>query len=260
MSRLIPLALLAFFAGPVAAQSPIATDRPGFAASPLVVPAGSFQAELGLPLVTRASGEAGGVRVATTLVNTPAGLRYGLTPRLELRANATLFNSATVEATGADSTSAGFGDVEVGLKVQVLTAEASGLNLAVIPSVVLPVGGDAFSAGSAVVNLNAAAGVPLPAGWGLTLIGGATVPTAGGSSVTGTAVALLGRSFTPALSGYVEGAAFPTRGATPLYAGAGLAYLVTPTVQLDAALDVGLNGEAVDVLGGLGVSVRFGGR
>jgi hypothetical protein len=91
-------------------------------------------------------------------------------------------------------------------------------------------------------------------------VGGATVPTAEGSNVIANFVALLGRSFTPAFSGYVEMAAFPTDGATPIYAGAGVAYLVSNVVQLDASLDVGVNEEAVDLIGGLGLSFRVGGR
>ncbi|HLA63228.1 MAG TPA: transporter [Rhodothermales bacterium] len=260
MTRLFPFALLLALAGPATAQGTIATDRPGFAFSPVVVPARSFQVEIGTPLFTRSSFDAAGTEVTSTLINVPTALRYGLTSRLELRASSTLFNSATVEAGGLDETETGFGDVEVGLKVQLLTADGGTPALSVIPSVVLPLGSDGFSAGDPVVNLNAVAGITLPAGLGLTLVGGATVPTADSSSVTANLVALVGRAFTPALSGYVEASAFPTDGATPLYVGAGLAFLVTPTVQLDTALDVGLNEEAQDVIGGVGVSFRFGGR
>jgi hypothetical protein len=252
--------LILLWAGTAAAQGTIATDRPGFAFGPVVVPARSFQIEGGLPLLARSDTEAAGADVTSTLVNAPTALRYGLTSRLELRASSTLFNSATLEVDGADTTDTGFGDVELGLKYQVLTAGDGAPNLAVVPSVVLPVGSDGFSAGDPVVNLNAVAGVALPSGLGLTLVGGATVPTADGASVTANLVALVGRSFTPAFSGYVEGAAFPTDGSTPLYVGAGLAYLVAPTVQLDATLDVGLNDEAQDLIGGVGLSVRFGGE
>lgn len=266
MPRLRPalpllLALLAAL-GPAAAQTaaraapPIATDRPGFAFSPVVVPVGAFQVEAGLPFATRAT--AGGA--TTTIVGLPTGLRYGLTPRLELRANAALYNTRTTDVdAGPDPARVdGVGDVEVGIKVQVLASDGASPSLTLLPSVVLPIGRSDFSAGDPVLGLSAAAGFALPQGLGATLVAGVSVPTADGAQATGTAVALLGRALTPALSGYVEAAAFPTDGATPLYAGAGLACLLSPTVQIDAALDVGLNAAAADVLGGLGLSIRFG--
>lgn len=60
-----------------------------------------------------------------------------------------------------------------------------------------------------------------------------------------------------ALSGYVEVAAFPQENATPVYAGAGLTFLVNPDAQIDAFLDRGLNDEADDWLFGGGISFRL---
>ncbi len=254
---LLPLAL------PASAQDagPISTDRPGFAFNPTTVPAGAFQVEVGTPQLTRVSG--GGA--TTSLYSIPTGLRYGVIPRLEVRVNSSVFNAVSVDLdAGNDPDGAsGFGDIELGLKYQVLEARGStpGLSLtslSLIPSVVIPTGEDGFTVGDAVVNLNASAGFALPSGLGATFVAGATIPTADGTRANATLVALLGRSFSPALSGYVEAAAFPTDGATPLYAGAGIAYLLTSTVQLDAFFDAGLNDEAVDLIGGLGVSIRFG--
>ena len=245
-------------AGRAAAQDagPVATDRPGFAFSPVVVPAGAFQVEVGTPLVTRSGGDGG----SATLLNLPTGLRYGLLPRLELRVNTTAFNRLTLDLEDGDDPDAEtrLGDVELGVKYQVLTAEGRAPNVAVIPSVVVPVGDDGFSAGDPVVGANAVAGFAFPNGLGLTLVGGATIPTADGARANANLVALLGRSFTAAFSGYVEAAAFPTDGATPVYGGVGVAYLVARTVQLDAALDVGLTDDAADLVGGVGVSFRLG--
>ncbi|HEX8386764.1 MAG TPA: transporter [Rubricoccaceae bacterium] len=250
------------------AQGSIATDRPGFTFNPTVVPAGAFQVEVGTPQVTRAGFDLptpqGGTpsSATSTLLNVPTQLRYGVTPRLEARVFSTLYNSVSyvVEGTAPEIDGAsGFGDVEVGLKYQILTATPGGTpNLSFIPTVVVPVGETGFSVEDPVVNANVAAGFALPSALSLTVLAGATVPTADGSNVNANLAVLAGRSFTPQLSGYVEAAAFPTDGATPLYAGAGLAYLVSPLVQLDAFFDAGLNDDATDLFAGIGISARFG--
>ncbi|HEX8299610.1 MAG TPA: transporter [Rubricoccaceae bacterium] len=246
-------AVLVLTATAAAAQGSIATDRPGLTFNPTVVPAGAFQVEVGTPQATRnRTGD-----VSATLFNAPTQLRYGITPRLEARVFSTVYNSLSADGPGADAD--GFGDVEVGLKYQILTAAPGGTpNLSFIPSVVLPTGQDGFTVGDPVVNANVAAGFALPNAFGITVLAGATIPTADDTNVNANLAVLLGRSFTPQLSGYVEAGAFPTDGATPLFAGAGLAYLVSNTVQLDAFFDAGLNDEAADLLAGVGVSFRLG--
>lgn len=263
MSRLaLFAAALAALAAPARAQSPISTDRPGLTTNPTVVPAGAFQVELGTPQFTRTSFQAGGIEATGTLINAPTQLRYGITPRLEARVFSTLYNDLSVDVAGAGSSGAGgsgFGDVEVGVKYQILTAAPGGTpNLSFIPTVVIPTGEDGFTVEDPVVNANVAAGFTLPSAFGVTVVAGASVPTADGATVTATLVALLGRTFTPALSAYVEAGAFPTDGATPLYGGAGLAYLVSNRIQVDAFFDAGLNDAAVDLLAGVGLSARFG--
>ena len=257
MSRL-PALLVLVLAGPVVAQSAISTDRPGLTSNPTVVPMGAFQVEVGTPQVT-SGGDA-------TLVNAPTQLRYGITPRLEARVFSTLFNDLSVDGLsveGATSEASGFGDIEVGFKYQILTAAPGGTpNLSFIPTVVIPVGDDDLvgisTVSDPVVNANVAAGFALPSGLGITLLAGATIPTADNANVNANLVGLVGRSFTPQLSGYVEAGAFPSDAVTPLYAGAGLAYLVSNRVQLDAFFDAGLNDAAVDLIAGVGISARFG--
>lgn len=248
------------------AQETIATDRPGFAFSPVAVPTGSLQIEVGAPQIARVGvaaldGEGSGLDATSSLLNFPTTLRFGVAPRLELRAFSTLYNRVSLEVEGdnasLEASDGGFGDVELGLKYQVLEASEGVPNLSLIPTVVFPTGADGFTVGDPVINANAAAGFTLPSGFGATLVAGATIPTAEESTVTANLVALVGRSFSSAVSAYVEAAMFPTDGATPVYVGAGLAFLATPTVQLDAFFDAGLNDEAVDLIGGVGISARF---
>ena len=124
-----------------AAAPPIATDRPGLGYSPAVVPQGAVQLEIGAPSI--ATGAAGGVD--SRLTNFPVAVRVGVTPRLELRVGGTTYNIARAEVAGVTGTERGFGGVEVGAKLA-LAGGSRGVSLAVIPSVVLPVGDDAFDA------------------------------------------------------------------------------------------------------------------
>lgn len=261
MRQLLVLCLLVPTASLSArAQDTIATDRPGLAFSPLVVPQGALQIELGLPQVTRTRFDSGTATGTSTLVDTPTLLRYGVVPRLEVRLGASLYNRASLSLGGGETdATTGVGDAEVGVKYQAIAGTDGVLpNLSLVGSVILPTGADGFTAVDPVVTANAVAGLALPSGVGATLVAGATLPTADGASASGTLVGLVGRSITPTVSGYVEAGVFPTDGATPVLAGAGLAVLVTPTVQLDAFVDAGLTDAAPDLVGGVGVSVRFG--
>ena len=141
--------------------------------------------------------------------------------------------------------------VEVGAKVQLAT---NGPVVSLIPSLLIPT----TEAGDLAGTLRAVAGWALSDRVGLTTVLGAVATNADpDTQITGEAIAVLGTSFTDALSAYVEIGAFPGDGATPLLAGGGLAFLVTPDVQLDASFDVGLNDQAPDLLFGAGASFRF---
>ena len=256
----VTFALLLALALPARAQGTISTDRPGFTFNPTVVPAGAFQIEVGTPqVVYSSSGDD-----SAALLNAPTQLRYGITPQLEARLFSTIYNFASSETAGVDSDADGFGDVELGLKYQLLTADDRGTpSLSLIPAVVIPTGQTGFSVEDPVINANVAAGFTLPSKFGLTVLAGGTFRTADDSDPNANLAVLIGRSFTPQLSGYVEGAYFPSDGSNPLFAGAGLAYLVSPLVQLDAFFDAALNDDGTgfaggDIIGGIGISTRFG--
>jgi len=247
---------------PARAQDAMTTDRPGLGFSPLVVPPATLQIEIGLPHATRTGYAAGAATGTSTLLTTPALLRIGLAPRVEARVGASLANRASVALDGvglAPDATSGVGDVEVGLKVHALSTEDDRLsNLSLIGSVVLPTGADGFSVGDPVITANAIATLALPDGFTGTLVAGGAVPTTSGAVPSATLVGVLGRTFTPAVSGYIEAGAFPTGSATPVLAGAGLAALVTPLLQLDAFVNAGLTDAAPDLILGIGTSFRFG--
>jgi hypothetical protein len=247
--------LTTMVAGAAPAQEAISTDRPGLGFGTSVVPRGSLQLEMGLPEVeTTREGD-----VRQRLITFPGLLRYGVGDNVELRLGLPVLNlMRTATATGA-GTAEGFGPVEVGAKLG-FTVGAAGPELALIPSVTLPVGEREFAGDRAAFSLTGVAAWSLPAELELTAVGGVGMDPDGESDHTtvGTLVGVLGRSLTPRSGGYVEAAWYPTPEVRdPVLVGVGAMYLLTSTVQLDAFVNRGLNPAAPDWLFGAGVSVRF---
>ncbi len=234
---------------------PISTDRPGLGFSLAVVPAGSLQLELGTPAVaTDAAGN-----VDSRLLNLPLMIRFGISPRLELRAGGTTWNIARTKVGGVTQTVRGFGAIEVGAKYAV-TDGSRGIPFAIMPSVILPVGDDEFSSSKAAYTLQGAAGFTLPAGWGLTTVLGtaATADDEGDYQLTGSLIGVLGRTISGPLAGYLESGWYPTgQGEDPAYVGAGVTWRLRNALQLDASLNRSLTDAASDWLFGAGISVRF---
>jgi hypothetical protein len=246
---------------PAAAQepAPISTDRPGLLFSSLVVDPGTLQLELGLPQVSLVEGGGTEVRSAST----PFVLRWSPGPDWELRLGGPLFTRVDVDFPGGETTDEGFGDLEVGAKWHLVDGAGSRPSFALIPSVVLPVGEEGFSAEEPAYLLNAAAEWGLPGGWGLAaLAGGKRGETADGDAFAEWTLALaLGRALPdPRWSAYGEVAAVdndqPATDAA-VYVGGGVKWLASPDLQLDLSFDRGLTDGAADWLAGFGLSTRF---
>jgi hypothetical protein len=237
-------AVVAAMPGAVRAQ--IATDRPGAAFNPVLVEQGVFQVEAGVPALARSDG----ARIATTF---PLQLRFGVIDRLELR----LGGPTWVNVPDAEGDLTGFGDVEAGLKVA-LTGAGAALPVALMPSVVLPVGNEDVSQGRASYALHAMGGAGLGA-VSLTGVAGAVLAPSGDSdrSLTGTAVLVAGVPLTSRWSVAGETAWYPGEDATAGYLGAFTTLLLTDDVQLDAWFDRGITDTATDWLYGIGISFRF---
>ncbi len=253
----IALGLVLVLWRPAAAQDardPISTDRPGLGFSARSLPAGAVQVETGLPAI--ALDDEAGAHART--FSFPTLLRAGVARGIELRAASPIYTSSRVSAAGTASTTSGFGGLELGAKLT--TALARGPALALIPSVILPLGDDAVTADRAGYTLNAVASWSLPGGTGLTgVAGGALNPGAPGDyNVAGGFVGVVSHALAARTGGYAEGGWYPTEGApNPAYAGVGVTWLVQPMVQLDAFVDRGLTGAATDWIFGAGASARF---
>ncbi len=249
------VAALVVGAGPLAAQEPIATDRPGLGFGTSVVPRGHLQLELGLPAVEL-------TREGTAdrwLVNFPGLLRFGLTDHLEVRLGSPGLNLARVESGAVHETTVGFGPIEIGAKLG-FAKGATGPELALIPSVILPAGDREFAGERASFTLNGVAAWMLPAELGLTTVAGLAVDPDGdsGHATSGAMVGVLDRSLNERVSGYLEAGWYPTRRTRgPVLAGVGAAVLLGRTVQVDAFVNRGLNDAAPDWIFGAGAAVRF---
>ena len=260
MRKLRELAVVSLAAAPPLAcraldtnVSPIATDRPGLMFSSSVVPRGAWQLELGAPFVQvdRSRGS------DTSLLAASAQLRYGMSESLELRLAGAPAAWQRVESNGDSRSDWGVSDIEIGAKYALPTESASVL----LASLRLPSGSSEFTADEPAYSLFAISEVALDASHSLKGLVGWTGQDSSNSRWTDTASlgVLLSRVFSPRLSGYVEAATYPDLrgGNSPTYAGLGVALLLSSNVQLDAAVDFGVNDDAVDALFGTGISVRW---
>jgi hypothetical protein len=236
------------------AQDTIVTDRPGLSFSPVLVPTGRFQAELGLPNLTLTRGDG----VDTEAWNTPLQLRYGLTSSLELRLGSSLYNIS--RDNNARETSEGFGDAEIGAKVALCEADGARPKAALVGGVRVPIGADEFTSHEMGFNLNLAASWAAGEGNTITgLAGFARTPIGGDDATNGILDVVFARTFDFQWSGYCEAAYLPGfhSSSDQAYVGAGVALLVANDVQLDASGDFGINDASSDAIVGLGISWRL---
>ena len=239
--------------------SPIVTDRPGLLFSSYAVGAGAVQLEIGLPQWSLVDDGDSDLRSTSA----PFVLRFGLSPDWELRLGGPLYTRTEVDSPAGDATDGGFGDLELGAKWHVADGAGARPSFCLIPSIVLPVGEEGFSAEEPQYLLNAAAEWGLAGGWGLAAVAGVKRgETPDAETFAEWTLALsVGRSLSdPRWSAYGEAAYvtndLPGSGAAA-YLGGGLKWLASPGVQLDFSFDRGLTDESADWLVGLGLSNRF---
>lgn len=263
MTRTAPIAgcLLLFSASAASAQqaSPIATDRPGFAFNTGTVDKGVTQVELGLPQVTEIRSGSG----TTRLFSAVGLLRVGVAPRWEIRLGAPMYTWLRTTGPGPGVKESGFGDLEMGAKAHVLDASGRRPAICLIPSVIVPTGGDGFTAADPGATFNATFEWVTKSSWSLkALTGVARLGTPGGDRYDQiTAAFVAGHAMgSSRWSGYMElgGADTDIAGSGPArYLGGGLAVLTSHDVQIDLYVDRGLTDDSSDWLYGVGVSARF---
>jgi hypothetical protein len=256
--------VLALAAAPAAAQGvpDLVTDRPDQTESAEVVPVGTLQVELGA-LFTR--DETGGERI--DVLEGPGSLvRWGLSPRFELRFGWPGWIESEVESAGARHDRSGAGDPELGAKLELAALDAGHpLDLALLAHLTLPAGDDEVGSPRADPSLRLLGAHALSdrvgLGWNAGYEAASFEDAAGEVHTLGRFVytAALGFDLAPRWGAFVElfgdlPASDPAPAAHSF--DGGVTFLLTPTLQLDLAAGVGLDGDAPDRFVGAGLSLR----
>jgi len=252
------VALAVALASPAVAQDvpPIVTDRPDQTESPFAVPRGSVQFEAG-GLHELGSGDAGG---RLTVVGSILA-RIGVAAPVELRMGFAGWERATAE--GSEAT--GFGDLNLGLKVVLREGEGLAPSVALLGTVLLPVGDAEFRAAGVDPVVRAALAHDLGGSFSLGYNVGAAWVTRENGDVESTRVdglysVSLGRALGSRFGAFLEafGAlAFSSDYPSSHALDGGVTFGMRPNVQLDAAVGVGLTDEAPQWFVGVGMAVRI---
>lgn len=235
-----------------AEEEPMATDRPDVVESSNVVGKGRFQIETSF---ASESNKVAGVKTTTRM--TPTLLRYGITENTELRLETDGFLREGDER--------GFADVSLGLKWHTHDGDdASGK-----PSVGwlfhadLDSGSSAFRGHGVRPSVRMVAEWELPQDWSLGVMPGLLRDTndAGEHYVAGSLAVVLGKSWTDKFRTFVEVAGHQLtsakNGGSVVTYDVGMAYLITPTMQVDTAVSIGANQYSPDRQWTVGFSIKF---
>lgn len=236
-----PIVVLFLLAGPVLGQEPLITDRPDFTESAAVVDRGRTQIESGYTFTRSADIDQHALGEVLVRVGLGGGLELRLAPN----------SYAWVE--GPDGDVDGFEDAGIGLKW--LLADGDPGAAALLAGTSVPTGGDAFGAEGwqPEVTLALARGaVGANLGWGW-------ADTGEGRRHTGLVSLAVGLPLGERLGVFLESYAIAAEGAggEEAYADAGLTRLLSPDLQLDARVGMGLNDRAVDWFVGVGLARRW---
>jgi len=234
------------------------TDRPDFTESASTVPAGGVQIESGVTFATdNDEGEVRDWTLGEVLV------RVGLAESLELRIGVPNYSSTRVcDAADGCTTEDGFTDSALGLKVRLMDQEDLWPEAAVLGSVGLPTGASSKSADGLIPEVKLALGYdfPGPLSLGVNLNASGPRDADGDHYLEPSASASLAIDLGDRWGAYAEYFGFypvDSPVADTHYLNAGVTFLVSRNVQLDARVGVGLVEESEDVFAGMGISVRF---
>lgn len=267
MTKLLLLAATALIApttglAQAAPASPpaLCTDRPTKATSACTVPKGMVQFETDLVNWTRNSD--GGVRTDTLLYTNPL-LKYGLTDSTDIEASITPYETIRTHDSTGSSTIHGVGDLTLRVKQRLTSADAKA-QFALEPYIKIPTAKLGIGNRKVEGGLVGTGVFTLPSGFSLTvtpeiddlenanldghhaqLVGALSLGKTLSSKLTADAELWTAQNYDPA--GHVR----------QYSADFALAWLASPTLQLDAGTNIGLNRSTPDVQAYAGVSTRF---
>jgi hypothetical protein len=226
-------------------------DRPGHGFTPVVLGAGDITIEQGLPDWSRVRQDG----ITSSQYTADSLLRIGIGGPLELQLGSSPWNSLRQSGAGSDDRSQGHGDTILGLKMA-LPSPNQIFSWGLRGSVEFTDGAKAFRSArrqyllGAQFNLQASERNSL----GLYLQN----VRSGGADNTTVAVSD-NYALSKTLMLYAETAWLHAPGqGSGTFAGAGLAWMITPRVQFDAGFDRRLGGVAPEWQSNLGVAIYFG--
>ena len=253
--------LLGAGAASAAETSPICADRPGKATGTCTVAAGHWQIETGL---ADWSLQKSGRERDTSLAVGETTIKYGLTDSSNIEVDVTPWQRATSRSGRVHESASGVGDVSVLFKQRLTSADAS-LQVALLPSVKIPVAKRSLGNGKweAALLLPVGFSIPnTPLSLGLTPELDWTADADGdGHHAAMAQVVSLGWQASDKLNLSAElwgGWDWDSSGTTRQASADGsVAYLLSNDVQLDAGANFGLNRNTPDVELYGGISKRF---
>lgn len=225
-------------------------DRPGLGFIPAVLQAGDFTWEQGLPDTSRDRSDG----VSSTQYGADTLLRLGLGASFELQLGSSPYNRLQQTGAGMRHDSHGRGDTTLGIKFALPASDAFSWGL--LGSVEFTDGARDFRNPRRQYLLGAEANWQWRSRHTAALY---LENVRSGGRDSRLLAANDGYALTPTLSGFVEIALQDAAGGGHgSRAGAGLAWMASPRVQLDASARHRLGGRAPAWEAGLGVSVYFG--
>lgn len=234
------------------------TDRPDTAEASQVVGLGRLQVETSFAL---SHDSAAGV--TTRDYNFPTLLRYGLIEPLEVRVEG---NMIQIETQTGTSTQTGFTDLAFGAKAHLQDGGGWAPSLGLLAHLTVPTGKNSFSSNALEPEFKVLMDWELPLEFSLGTNAGFDVPVqdaSGDKFMRFLYAVALGHGIPGVgdrLRAFVELAgAFPTmQGKNGEHTfDAGFALLVTPNIQVDSFVQIGLTSATTDLATGLGLSFRL---
>lgn len=258
---LLPALLACTIAGHAwADDEPLATDRPDFVESSDVVGKGRVQIETSLAWERDRQGG-----IKARLSSTPTLLRVGVSDAWELRLETDGRLRLTTDAAGTSTRDRGWSDLSFGAKWHQRDGdEAAGTpGLGWLFHLDADTGSGAFRGQGVRPSVRMVAEWEFAGGWSLGVMPGVfrDRDESDRHFTGGILAAVLGKSLNDRTRVFVELSgeqiAAARHGGNITTLDAGIAYLVTNDVQLDAAMSRGLNRNAPDFAWTVGLSLRF---
>jgi len=253
------LGLLATAAHADPDDDPISPDRPGFAETSDVVGKGRIQLEAGLQWDRKRGDD-----LHEREFSTPALLRFGLAPAVELRLETDGRDIVhdSDPASGERSTTVGYADTALGFKWRFADQQGRRPSLALLGEVELPSGSRALRGRGARPALYLPAGWELDKGWSVQFMPGVATENdeRGARYRYGFLALTLGKELNERWQGFVEVAApqiaSGEHGGSQAAVDGGFTYRLAKDCQFDVSLVRGLNHRTPDFSVGFGVSLR----